>query len=313
MLLAYITASCVNELPLSFTEQEAELAVVARFSDRDTVHNVYLTISSGDDLSCPTAESLAQVWKDGKCVAQTDTIRFSDSEPWIQNHQLRFHIEHGCEYTLKVTSGDFNAVSVAEAIIPYRGTASVEDSLSIRDEQGFRKFQSIQIQVSDEKDVDSYYMLDDHLDGIVRYWKGDNVVDSCRVERLGKIHQPPSIHGIASELGMEVQSSFSGMFVFSDYSFKNKSFYITADFNERPLYISSWGRYTMHDTYDKITVAAIIRVGVVTEREYGYLRLLNTDSGLIISEPIMLPNNVTGGYGDFGIVSTADVFVDLGR
>lgn len=309
-ILFFIT-SCTQELFLPFSGQEPALTIVARFSDRDTVHYVYLSVSTGPNLISPTCDSSVKVYNNNLCIAQTDSIYTNSNEPWIQKHELNMTIEPGGEYYLQVSSEKMNAFSFAKALPRYSGRVSVIDYSSNTDEDGYYYYDNIKICFQDNPSDNNYYLLSDRLDGIIRYWKDTIIIDSCHVNNLGTIKRPIYHNGITTELGLETDISGSGLFIFSDSSFSDNCFYVNTDFTERPLIMSSWSRFYKKDTYDRITISAILQLGMVTKDEYDYIRLLNSREGSLIKEPVILPNNIIDGFGHFGIVTVSDIDINL--
>ncbi len=311
-LIAFLTASCWHDLEIpSYTDETPALCVKCSLKDTDTLHVLSLSISTGDKLSAPVGESSFRLWKGDQIVAdQIDSMWYSDGGK-VQTLSFVYYMDSGeASYKLDVHSGSLQASSRVLSAPPYAGHAIITDSLSVKDKMQFRQFESMKIKVPDIPGERNYYCLYDDVFGRIVYWKGDKEVASFKTT-CGRMALSPFIPGIGTALGLENQGTHWGYSLFSDYSFQDEAFYVQVSFQERNLITSSWGMYDHTSAYDRITVSVVLLMGTLTAEEYEYLTLLHTPTSSLANEPVMLPNNIQGGFGHFAVQTLTEIEVPL--
>lgn len=307
----FLAFACSRELDLeTYTSTEPALCMVSRMSDSDTLHMVHLSISSGHTMSLPPEDSEVQLLENGTPIATTDTVL---TESTIQTHHLKATLKPGAEYTLIAKAGSLQAKATVTSVPRYEETAVVTDSSSTKDYRGFREFEKIRIGLADVPGQRSFYWLENNVYGEVIYRKGEKIVDSYRDDYCGKIILKPYIDGgIGKDLGLDDNDNVhKPMFVFSDYHFQDGYFYLEASYSERDLSSYDYSTFLSDPSYDNAAFYLILKLGMMSESDYDYYKLSSYVGSDLFYEPTMLPNNVEGGFGYFGIVSFSEVRIPL--
>gem|GEM_PF-5311812 len=302
--------ACIKDIHIdSYTNTEPVLCLVSRMSDSDLIHEVFLAVSSGSELTCPPEDTMVELWEDGILVAATDTLW---SESNVQVHRVKASLEPGAKYKIVATAGSLRAQATVSAVSRYKGMASLCDSSSVRDFMGFRDYDSIQICIEDVPGDRSYYWLDNTVYGEIRYMKGGEVVDN-NLDECGNVLLKPYIGGGMEELlGIEnVSGEDMPASIFSDYAFQNGFFYINTSFTER--YLSHYDLETLRDNaqYDSVCFSMKLRIGMMNSEDYDYCRLRDYHGSDLFYEPVMLSSNIDGGIGHFAIVSFSEITVPV--
>lgn len=325
LLLTGVFLSCQREIGFVFLDQEPMLNVIARFSTQDTVHVVYVSFSSGENLRRPPEGCIVRCLEGESILAETDSV-WVGADTYLQGHRLTMKVEPEHEYTLDVTVGEYHASVLAAAPPVYDGKVVLGDTSYVKDGYGCRQFSKINLLLEDIPGQRNYYVVDEYIDGVIHYWKDGERFFSYRPTReLGKVINNPSSWEegsspyspeIGLELGVAPFKTNGGLCFFSDYTFQDGSFLLQGEFDDRPLVMNTIRQLSKPDTYDSVTVEAIFRVGTATAWNYEYMTLLIAameNSQSFVGEPVILPNRVEGGCGYFEIITMKEMAVDLGE
>lgn len=317
LTVAALSYACTRDFDIeAYTHSKPALCIASRMSDADSLHIVCLSISSGRSLTVPPEDAQVQLLENDTIIAVADTswteVFPGTEDKYCQAHRIKATLKPGTKYTLIATAGTLCAKSTVSTEPEYKELAGITDSSSVRDYMGFHEFEKIKIRLNDVPGSRSYYCLDNTVYGIMRYMNGETVIES-EYDDCGKVLVQPYIDGgLAKDLGLESSAEASPlMSVFNDYHFQDGCFYINASFKERFLSSYDVASLSNNPLYDRLEVFIVLKLGMMNADDYNNYELGQHHGSDLFYDPVMVPNNIEGGYGHFGIVSFTDIIIPV--
>lgn len=325
-LIALFVCSCIRDYPLDFPDTTETLYVSAQISNRDTAHVFFLSLSSGDKLKSPVADSRVECREGSSLLAVSDSVWNCESDDRIMGVRLPKVAEPGHEYRFDFYSGEHHAYSVVRLEPEYTLSPSL-DTLSVpsKKEFGMKFYERFAIVFKDIPGQRSYYQASDTLKGRLSFWKegAQEPVFSDELVFLGSLssynpllkdensYVSPDLTMLS---GTDGEGGNNELLLLSDYSLQDSEFSIYYDCFERHFLSGNWG--VMKDKYDYYTVTCITSLSLLPEDQFRYLSLLISGGALgnnILNEPVIFPDNIIDGYGFVGVTTVCDIEIDLGR
>jgi len=337
-LIIYISitsllTACENEIPYSPKLQDPQLIMNALLNAGEKENFVYLNLSGTQNIQ-HVEDATVTLYINGKEAEIAEVVELP--EAYSQNNsipeimkQKKFRLSSsfkpGDVLRLEAIAEEGQYHVIAEVKVPQPiNPIQVDTCLTyIKNNDNWGWYRQFKIAIQDRPDERNYYRLDiQHKltlygynstgkDTIATEYKSSTLVNREDVV-LTDGHSSTSDdedNGIVTNIPNKYN-------VFTDNRFLNANYTLKVYDQTYDIYSSII--YSVHRISESITV----RLFSITEKEYLYLRALNTlesdDYDETIMEPIILPHNVEGGLGFVGVSSETkatlqlpDQFIDL--
>ena len=318
--------SCEKELGYDISSAQAVPMLNAIWNAGDTEHSVYLCSSLPYSVSSLTEGSRITCYVNGSLVDETDQYldEISRNKIPFQKYILRANLSGG-DYVKLVAHINGKEITSA-SMVPFAAsvqmdTNSIDNSFIKKQDDGTvlvienRRIYSFKMTLKDISGEPTYYRL--HAPSVhseIRKSKNNEVRDTKDWAWLPFDEKDPLFKNLTVQFPYELTLEFpflvgtsNGTHVFSDDLFKDDSYSFGFGLNQDDYDLNVW-----HREYADIRVH--FRLSTLTRDMYLYLLATNAAASAAVdplSEPVILPSNVEGGLGFFGIENGYDEVIPL--
>ena len=331
ILSAAALAACTSELEYDISDAPSVPVLSALWSTEDTDHIVYLTRSEAYTLSAITGEVDVRCYINGELSAVADSSwQETTSEGFpLRGFRLRATLQPGDSVRL---SANMAGTVLSAGTLVVRPPEIGIDTVSVLNTDEIPPYRwrdyTLSCIVRDRPGERNYYRLNaasayvevwnTTLDRLMaaRYWPYAFAQDDeDPVFKSIPVHFPQAL----SEDLPFLQGSYSNFtHVFSDEMFPDAEHVFLFDI--RSVYSASFFPSEMEDViyydfhlpggtvFNQVKPYVEVSVSALGEKEYDYMLAYNAfySSGADpLAEPVILPDNVEGGMGFFGVESVA--------
>lgn len=312
LLLPVLSLACENELPFRDSPQESQLVMNA-FLRTDTVRNELFLSLLSDGEAVSVREGTVTVYVNDKSVETAD-VRRGSPFPGTVSCTLATPFRPGDRVRLSAVAEEGRYQAAAEVMIPQ----PVERIIRVDTVRTMLKIGTsmsdclrYRITIPDRPDEKNYYRL--VIEKRVYRTNKEGVTYGPAIEMPDIINQEDVVltegHLTTAddkEFGAFDMTIPNVRNIFTDSRFANASYTL----NVYTAYPGTLGWDSSSGQYH-IRIDAVIRLQSITEAQYRYMRALNClDSGNYsdtFMEPVIVPQNVTGGLGFVGASSEQQV------
>ena len=307
-LILIIMAACTKTLEYKPSYDGSQVVLNAQWHTTDAVHYVYLCrsrlsrvedVEKGLKLKCYVNGALA-------CEPETSWAVKSDDTFLSRCFPIRLDLSEGDVVTLTAES-DSCDLSASAVVLP--PPVFRVDTLSVPFTPGFLdRVYNIDVVLQDLSGMGNYYQAFSIQARAFDYRKKtdtspyDTLYSYCLLDE-----SDPLFNNSPLRLPEGIPLSETAMnrsHVFTDYLFNGGEYALHFSFNDHVFIFNG------HSGYERVVPELIIRMASISKETYLYCsssNSLNEVSGFgSFSEPVVFPDNVTGGIGNFGIYSIAE-------
>lgn len=329
ILFSLISLSCVKTYPLDLKEEQDKLVLNSIIDTKDTIHVVYLSISNTRQVRIPNPkEVMLNVNINGSTLSKENIEVMplyeddTTEEPESYNKKAL-----GFEIKAKLKEGDIMEVEASYRGLHAKAKAETLKSPAINKVDtinttithpyyGERKAKIFEINMSDFPDARNFYRLEIYTLVQIRRMDGSPFTLSDSEHRANLIYDDEKVlnknYGRPEEASIFEFSNDNAYHVFNDSYFENKDYTLKVKITNEDLYdpypyiIPSFPEKDGKKENLIVKKETIIRVYSLTDLCYRYLLALNNlelNETSILSEGIIVPQNVEEGMGSFFITS----------
>ncbi len=332
-LIIYISitsllTACENEIPYSPKQQDPQLIMNALLNGGEKENFVYLNLSGTQNIQ-HVEDATVTLYINGKEAEIAEVVELP--EAYSQNNsipeimkQKKFRLSSsfkpGDILRLEAIAEEGQYHVIAEVKVPQPISPIQVDTclVYIKNNNNWGWYRQFKIAIQDRSDEKNYYRLDiQHESTLYGYnWmEKDTIVTERESRELINREDIVLTDGHSStsdddDNGMFTTNIPNKYNIFTDSRFLNANYTLKVYEQMENTYDTQY-IYYVHRISESITV----RLLSITEREYQYLKALNSlesyDYDETIMEPIILPNNVEGGLGFVGVSSETRATLQL--
>lgn len=321
---AFLMSSCQSALEYDISSAEPVLVLNALWSAADSEHAVYICTSNAYNVSETKDAAHISCYVNGEFTAEAEdyAIKKTSSKINLQEYIIKTNLSVG-DHVRIIASFPDKELS-ADAVVPPEPCVRI-DTTSVSDDFYYggpvvvenRREYSIAMTIEDNPGEATFYRLySPNVHSEVRREKDDSLVEKRDWPWLPFDEKDPVFKNVTVQFPFEVMLEFpflsgtvNATHVFSDELFANGSHNFFFDLSQDDYDLSIG-----HKRYCDISVR--FRTASLSREEYLYLVAANaatTSFADPMAEPVVLPYNVSGGLGFFGIENVYDRTIILKR
>lgn len=308
LIASFWIVACQNDIPFEMPDKD-NLIVNACFYTNDDIHSVRVSVADDKRVAPLSQEASVKMFIGEDLVAQSDSVV---KDVTSETYYLRAQIKPEDRVKITVYSGDFHAEATAEA--PKAPKFSI-DTVHVSKYKHIYLIEPTIVVKSQEKN--SFYITTKGGLRLVfrnnetgeEYEKSDR--ESVWINTKDPIFKNQTM-AFSSTLSSDLGLALTGLnywLVFSDELFDNNQYrFRCKNINGRDFEKGEWAA-TMKKGFEVDRGYVVMTLGSLTESFFRYCRAVDdyfAVSGDPFREPLIVPSNVKGGLGYFGIVSVSE-------
>lgn len=321
---ALLIISCQSTLDYDISSADPVPVLNALWSAADSEHAVYICTSNAYNVSETEETAHIYCYVNGKIAAETEdyTIRQTSSKIDLKEYIIKTDLSAGDHVRIIARFPDKELS--AEAVVPPAPCVRI-DTTSVADDFNYggpvvvenRRDYSITMTLDDNPGKATFYRLySPNVHSEVHRVKDDSLVEKKDWLWFPFDEKDPVFKNVTVEFPFEIMLEFpflsgtvNATHVFSDELFADNSHSLFFELSQDKYDLSIW-----HKRYCDISMR--FRLASLSREEYLYLVAANAATASFadpMAEPVVLPYNVSGGLGFFGIENVYDRTILLKR
>lgn len=308
VLLSILVVACTKSLNYSPHYEGSKVVLNAEWHTTDTVHYVYLCMSTLTGLQDVEDDIRIKCYLNGILACEPDAsweVK-SDDSFLSRCYPLKLDLTEGDVVTITAESDSCHLT--ASAVVMPRPVISV-DTTSVLNEAGLKdRTYSIDVSIEDDPFSDNYYQAFSIQAMAFNYYREsdtspcDTLYSFSLIDDYDPLFKNSPIQ-LSDGAGMP-ETIKNRSHVFTDELFKGGKYTLHFSFNDHTFVLNG------HSGYGRVAPELVVRMAGISKETYLYCsssNSLNMVSGFgSLVEPTIFPENVTGGLGYFGIISVTE-------
>ena len=326
LLLLVFEMACERQLDYDISSAAPVPVMNALWSAGDNEHSVFLCSSYAYEVASMEETATVSCFVNGVCVSKTTDyiIRLTKySNIDLQEYKVQASLSAGDRVRIVASFPDVELS--AESTVPSPPSVQI-DTTSVADDYyryigqdavENRRNYSITMTLADDPGTPTYYRFySPNVHSEVRRVKDDSLVEKKDWLWFQFDENDPVYKNITAQFPFEMMLEFpflagtvNATHVFSDELFSDRSYNFYFDLSQKDYELTIW-----HKRYADISIR--FRLASLSREEYLYLIAANAATASFadpMAEPVVLPYNVKGGLGFFGVENVYDQTIDLKR
>ena len=290
-------ASCTTEVETLWSDSNAAMLVLnAQIRQDEAIHTLSVYCSEGSHCN-PVEDALVACTVNSKPVdvETREGGKYCFEANLTAGDEVAFQVSWkgknaSASAEVPVSAGEITGVTTTEVILEdgdYSWT-KIQEAITFKDRAGEKDFYMLSIE-------DVYNRLDDN----------GNIVESVPV----RVSIDAGNDKVLNPMGAEVTELFgydNDYNVFTDEMFSDASYTFKVYANDWAVYSPEWVDFmNRYSEGEKYSVSRDYKIYSITFEEYMYLNAISArgnDLGMM-TEPVVFPENVTGGLGFVTVTS----------
>ena len=301
IILAALFSGCENTIETINVSGEDEIMMNALMNVNEDVHIVYLSHGTGDDFKPYTSSGPVRCYVNGELSATAVHLPYYDLY-FCRAYGFKANFKAGDKVKLTTEEGQSAEVTVPESPV----ISGVETSFLENKDNILRSIITLKTDLSDVPTSENYYSFNVKTE----IYNGNALRDTTRNNNVTLYtDNEPLLKEYSSEGGDEKtfleDYAKNKYHLFSDKSFAERSY--TLNVGIYP-YDCLWGYYYVNNDYvteyEKAGAGIIIQVNSLSPETYRYIKATES-SDFWNFEPVIFPQNVSGGLGFVSVENSA--------
>lgn len=324
-VLLLFHVSCESQLEYDISSREPLPVLNALWNAENSEHKVYLCTSNAYHVSAGNDTATVSCFINGTLVYRTyqyELLRTQVSHIDFQEYTIRARMKAGDH--VKIVAELPNAEIIGESVVPPPPSVQI-DTTSVADDFYYnsphvvenRRDYTISMIIKDVVGEPSYYrVFSPTLHSEAHQTEDDLLLKQRDWLWVPIDEKDPIFKNVTVQFPFEVLLEFpflsgttNSTHVFSDDLFADQSYRLSFRLRQR-----DYDLYIGHKQYADMRVR--LRLASLTHGEFTYLLAANASMSSFadpLAEPVVLPYNVKGGLGFFGVENIFEQEIDLKR